>query len=44
MITANNDIANLTKNDVVIICGGANDAVKQLHNGLEARYKLYYIK
>jgi len=27
--TANSDIANLTKNDVVIFCDGANDAAKK---------------
>jgi len=27
--TANSDITNLTKNDVVIFCGGANDAAKK---------------
>jgi len=26
--TANGDIANLTKNDFVIFCGGANDVAK----------------
>ena len=26
--TANGDIANLTKNDVVIFCGGTNDVAK----------------
>ena len=28
--TTNGDIANLTKNDVVIFCGGANDVAKEL--------------
>jgi predicted phosphodiesterase len=36
--TANSDITHFTKNNVVILCRGANDvAKKQLHNSPEAR-------
>jgi hypothetical protein len=27
--TANSDIANLTKSDVIILCGGSNDVTKK---------------
>ena len=42
--SATTDTANLTRNDVVIFCGGANDVKKQLENGPEAYQKLYKFK
>jgi hypothetical protein len=31
--TANSDITSLTKKDVVIVCGGANDVAKTMQKG-----------
>jgi len=43
--SATSDMTNLTKNDVVIFCGGANDiAKKQLYNGPETYQKLFKFK